>query len=103
MKPATRTVLLVGAIAAHAFLSVYSFGWAFGIAHMHPDDLPEVQQAIANLVVAITWFPLLYVAPPSFSFSWPVLFANSTLVVVGGWLAARAISQWYRCRQQSHA
>jgi len=101
MKPATRTVLLVGAVAAHAFLAFYSWGVAFGIAHMHPDSRPQVQQALANWVAVITWFPLLHLVPNSLF--WPALFVNSTLVVVGGWLVARALGRWYTCRQHSHA
>ena len=101
MRALPRTLLLVSAISAHAFLAFYSFGVAFGIAHMHPDHRPAVQHAVASLVMAITWFPLLNVAPSSLF--WPALFLNSTVVVIGGWVAARALSRWYTCRQQSHA
>ena len=47
-------------VATHAFLTMYSFGVLFGIAHMMPDDRPNVPQVLWGTVLVITWQPLLF-------------------------------------------
>ena len=98
-------LLLIGAVLVHTSLALYSFGVLFGIAHMHPDQRPGA--VLWQLLVTVTWFPLLMLA--SYvrvagervvePWSVPLALANSTLVVYGVWFAVRALRRRRSCRQ----
>jgi|SRR5262245_3310857 len=90
-------VLLIGAAIAHASLALYSFGILFGIAHMHPDERPAA--VLWQVIVAVTWFPLLmlgyYVRVGGQrvvdAWSIPLALANGALVVYGVWFGVRTL------------
>jgi len=107
-----RWPFIIAAIGAHAWLSIYSFRVVLGIAHMHPDDRPGVLQAVWGAVVAVTWFPLLWLSTfvrvggqRASDGKWGVaiLILNSVVAVLGVWVVGRALRRWYLCRHRSHA
>ena len=94
--------LLVAITVIHAFLTLHSFGVLFGLGHMHPDDRPQVTQAVWTTVMLVTWQPLLLVTHDHIrhngkrlfdSYPYPFVFVNSIAAVGLGYMAMRGVKK----------
>ena len=54
-----KVVFLILAICLHAFLTLFSFGMMFGMAHMQAEDRPRAPQILWGSIALVTWQPLL--------------------------------------------